>query len=174
MFSLCSRHQETTLHQSRSLWSPHPLVKNITGRSFHLSDTYCGSLSVHNTVGLNDEVMVPSLKLNSDLRSDCNLQESLPSGGCGKLLTGGLRSISTLWTFFMFKSSKKHMQNKSQSPKHILKSTNLYEDAPGLQTCPLSRLVLLQVWSWLRPVPHACSGPAEARSLPGSLPAFQA
>lgn len=40
------------------------------------------------------------------IRGGGNLQESLPSGGCGKLLTGGLRSISTLWTFFMFKSSK--------------------------------------------------------------------
>lgn len=39
-----------------------------------------------------------------------DVRDSLPPGGCGTLLT--LRSISALWTFFMFKSVKKHTENK--------------------------------------------------------------
>lgn len=54
----------------------------------------------------------------SDMWPGGNLQDSLPSGGCGKLLTDGLRSISTLGTFFMFKSSKKHMENKVGLQNH--------------------------------------------------------
>lgn len=70
-----------------------------------------------------------------NIRLDGNSQESLASGGCWKLLTGGLRSISTLWTFFIFKSSKEHMHNKvslrNHKPKtvetlHSTFSTNIF------------------------------------------------
>lgn len=51
---------------------------------------------------------------------------------------------------------------------------SMWSSLPGLHTFPLSLFVLFQAWSGPRPVPHPCSGPDESRSLPGSLPPFQA
>lgn len=48
-----------------------------------------------------------------------NLQKSLPSGGCETLFTGGLSSVSTLWTCFIFKSSKKDAEQSQSTNRHM-------------------------------------------------------
>lgn len=60
-----------------------------------------------------------------DLRLGGDVRDSLPPGGCGKLLT--LCSIAALWTFFMFRSVRKHREQGQP-----LKLYNQTITTPGL------------------------------------------